>query len=63
MSLRDLPNMIIPGNVSTMQSSKVEENLNSIMERRSYVELANNGGYFSKFEWREDPYDGFKANN
>lgn len=26
------------------------------MERRTYVELANNGGYFSKFPWLADPY-------
>ena len=26
------------------------------MERRTYVELANNGGYFSKFPWQPDPY-------
>ena len=26
------------------------------MERRTYVELANNGGYFSKFPWIADPY-------
>lgn len=51
ISLRDIPNAIIPGNVSTMQSSKIEENLYSIIERRSYVELQNNGGYFSKFSW------------
>ena len=30
------------------------------MERRSYVELAGNGGYFSKFEWKADPYDNFR---
>lgn len=26
------------------------------MERRTYVELANNGGYFSKFSWIADPF-------
>jgi hypothetical protein len=26
------------------------------MERRTYVELANNGGYFSKFPWLADPF-------
>ena len=51
VSLRDLPPAIIPGNVSTFQTSKIENNLYSIMERRTYVELAHNGGYFSKFEW------------
>ena len=60
VSLRDLPNAIMPGNVSLMQSSKMEENLYSVMERKTYVELANNGGYFSKFEWQADPYGIFK---
>jgi hypothetical protein len=49
VSLRDLPDSLLPGNISTMQTSKMEDNLYSVMERRSYVELANNGGYFSKF--------------
>jgi len=26
------------------------------MERRSWVELSNNGGYFSKFEWKQDEF-------
>ena len=43
-----------------MQSSKMEENLYSVMERRSYVELANTGGYFSKFEWLPDSYSSFQ---
>ena len=30
------------------------------MERRSYVELAGNGGYFSKFEWKPDPFENFR---
>ena len=38
----------------------MEDNLDSVMERRSYVELANNGGYFSKFSYISDPYDEFK---
>ena len=38
----------------------MENNLYSIMERKTYVELANNGGYFSKFEWHPDPYYLFK---
>jgi len=29
------------------------------MERRTYVELASNGGYFSKFEWQPDPFLNF----
>jgi hypothetical protein len=60
VSLRDLPNLIVAGNVSSMQSSKIEENIYSIMERRSWVELSQNGGYFSKFEWRPDEYGLFK---
>jgi len=45
------------GNVSAFQNSKIEDNLYSIMERRTYVELANNGGYFSKFSWLNDPFE------
>ena len=30
------------------------------MERRSYVELSGNGGYFSKFEWMPDSFDRYK---
>lgn len=60
ISLRNLPDMIIPGNVSSMFSSRIEENLFSIMERRSWVELSANGGYFSKFEWQPDDYMRFK---
>lgn len=30
------------------------------MERKSYIELSNNGGYFSKFEWQMDEYGRFK---
>ena len=30
------------------------------MERKSYVELAGNGGYFSKFPYIEDSYDNFR---
>jgi hypothetical protein len=46
--------------VSTLQTSKQEENLYSIIERRSWVELSNGGGYFSKFEWKTDPYDRYR---
>ena len=38
----------------------MDENLYSVMERRSYVELANNGGYFSKFEWLPDSFSSFQ---
>lgn len=38
----------------------MESNLQSVMERKSYVELAGNGGYFSKFEYIEDDYNNYK---
>ena len=60
VSLRDIPDSLLPGNVSSMAQSKQEENLYSIIERRSWVELSKNGGYFSKFEWKEDDYTNFK---
>lgn len=60
ISLRDIPNSLQPGNVSSMQSSKVEENLYQLIERRSYVELAGNGGYFSKFSWLPEPFERYR---
>lgn len=60
VSLRDLPNVLLPGNVIIGQTSKMEENLYSVIERKSYVELSNHGGYFSKFEWKPEPYADFK---
>ena len=30
------------------------------MERKSYIELTNNGGYFSKFEWKPDEFGRFR---
>ena len=57
VSLRDLPDSLMAGNVAAFQNSKVEDNLYSIMEGRTYVELANNGGYFSKFPWQTDPFE------
>ena len=50
-SLRDLPKHLLPGNVSFMSSAKINENLYSSREERSYIELQKGGGYFSKFEW------------
>lgn len=38
----------------------MEENLYSVIERKTYVELSNNGGYFSKFEWKPEPFGNFK---
>jgi len=56
-SLRDLPKHLLPGNVSYMSQNKVNENLYGHHEERSYIELQRNGGYFSKFIWRCDPYE------
>ena len=58
-SLRDLPKHLLPGNVSFMSSAKINENLYSSREERSYIELQKGGGYFSKFEWQPDPYSLF----
>lgn len=60
VSLRDIPDALVPGNVSFMQASKMESNLQSVMERKSYVELAGNGGYFSKFPYIESEYSLYK---
>ena len=64
VSIRDLPDSLVPGNVSYMQTSKMEDNLQSVMERKTYVELAGNGGYFSKFPYsyneEYDSYDSYK---
>ena len=38
-SLRDLPRHLLPGNVSQWSRSKIESNLYSQVEERSYVEL------------------------
>lgn len=43
-----------------MFSSKIDENLYSVMERKSYIELCNNGGYFSKFDYTPADYSSFK---
>ena len=50
-SLRDLPRHLLPGNVSQWSRSKIESNLYSQVEERSYVELQNGGGFFSKFNY------------
>ena len=59
LSLRDLPTHILPGNVSQMNQSKINENLYSQKEERTYIELQKGGGYFSKFEYRfyDDSYE------
>jgi len=38
-SLRDLPRHLLPGNVSQWNKSKIETNLYSQVEERSYIEL------------------------
>ena len=43
-----------------MQNSKIEDNLYSVMERKSYIELSGNGGYFSKFYWMPDEYERYR---
>jgi hypothetical protein len=58
-SLRDLPKHLLPGNVSFMSVSKINENLYSQKEERTYIELQRGGGYFSKFQWLPEPYDLF----
>ena len=58
-SLRDLPRHLLPGNVSQWSKSKIESNLYSQVEERSYIELQSGGGYFSKFVHIDDPYERF----
>lgn len=58
-SLRDLPKHLLPGNVSQVSQSKINENLYGSREQRSYIELQKGGGYFSKFEWQPDEYSLF----
>lgn len=42
-----------------MSSAKINDNLYTAREEKKYVELTKNGGYFSKFAWKEDPFDLF----
>lgn len=61
VSLRDLPNDLTAGQVLSQQQAKIEQNLYAPPEAKgvtvkTYVELARAGGYFSKFEWKPDPY-------
>lgn len=58
-SLRDLPNNLSSGHVNLLSRSKIEDNLYGHKEERSYIELQKGGGFFSKFEWMEDPYERF----
>ena len=56
-SLRDLPRHLLPGNVSEWNRSKIESNLYSQVEERSYIELSNGGGFFQKFKYQDDPFE------
>ena len=56
VSLRELPNDFANGNVLNAQRDKAENNVGMHPEPKTYVELAQGGGYFSKFEWKPDPY-------
>ncbi len=61
VSIRDLPNKLQPGEIINSQQAKIDSNLHGAMEARggavkTYVELSQAGGYFSKFDWKPDPY-------
>ena len=56
-SIRDLPRHLMPGNVSQWSKSKIESNLYNQVEERSYIELQNGGGFFSKFLHHDDPFE------
>lgn len=58
-SLRDLPRHLLPGNVSQISRSKIDTNLYSQIQEKSYIELTNGGGFFSKFQYVEDPFENF----
>ena len=59
VSLRDLPADFSYGNVLNAMKEKVETNITFKQEPKTYVELANGGGYFSKFDWKPDSYNRF----
>ena len=56
VSLRDIPNDMTNGGVLQAVKDKIEANIREKPEPKLYVELANGGGYFSKFEWKPDPF-------
>ena len=58
-SLRELPRHLMPGNISMMHKSKIEQNLFTPVEEKSYIELQSGGGYFSKFDYKSDPYENY----
>jgi hypothetical protein len=59
VSLRDIPNDMTNGGVLQAVKDKIEANIREKPEPKLYVELANGGGYFSKFEWKPDPFSRF----
>lgn len=59
VSLRDLPTDFTYGQVLLAQKDKIEGNIRQHPEPKTYVELAQGGGYFSKFDWKPDPYGNF----
>jgi len=56
VSLRDLPKDFTYGQVLLAQKDKIEANIRNHPEPKTYVELSQVGGYFSKFDWKPDPY-------
>ena len=58
-SLRDLPRHMLPGNVSQISKSKIDTNLYQPIQEKTYIELSNGGGFFSKFDYIEDPFGNF----
>jgi len=56
VSLRDLPNDFNYGNTLNAQRDKIEHNIKEKAEPKLYVELQAGGGYFSKFDWKPDPF-------
>ena len=56
VSIRDLPHDFHYGHVLNAQKDKIEQNIATKPEAKTYVELVNGGGYFSKFDWKPDPY-------
>jgi hypothetical protein len=56
VSLRDLPKDFTYGQVLLAQKDKIEANIRNHPEPKTYVELSQGGGYFSKFDWKPDPY-------
>ena len=56
VSLRDLPHDFTAGNVLNHHRDKIEDNIHSHPEPKSYVELSHGNGFFSKFDWKPEPF-------